>query len=318
MTVINDLISSSIFNVVELPTLMPVDSVVRYDTPQALTSGEQTQARDNIAAAAASDIASIVADIVDVDGRVAVIESDYVDTPELTAGLATKAALVHTHTASQISDSTTVGRTLLTAADAADQRTALGLGTIATYDAGDYLTPATAAATYLTISSATGTYLSITNAASTYLTILNASATYPTFSYVASNYSPLFDQSLNTTDSVAFADLNIGSSQFLVQPAFSTVSLTTGWSLAIQGGGLDTTLTWDGLAIGGTTGISLNALGAKITFPDATTLDTRPVQSHQANGSGFTTGGFNTVHYPHEVKVIAEDGNAYWVPARSV
>ena len=42
------------------------------------------------------------------------------------------AAASHTHTASQISDSTAAGRTLLTAADAAAQRTALGLATIAT------------------------------------------------------------------------------------------------------------------------------------------------------------------------------------------
>jgi len=38
----------------------------------------------------------------------------------------------HTHTASAISDSTTAGRALLTAADAAAQRTSLGLGTLAT------------------------------------------------------------------------------------------------------------------------------------------------------------------------------------------
>ncbi len=40
-----------------------------------------------------------------------------------------KAATSHTHTASQISDATAAGRTLLTAADAAAQRTGLGLGT---------------------------------------------------------------------------------------------------------------------------------------------------------------------------------------------
>lgn len=41
----------------------------------------------------------------------------------------------HTHPASEISDSTAAGRTILTAADAAAQRTALGLGTVATQDA---------------------------------------------------------------------------------------------------------------------------------------------------------------------------------------
>lgn len=42
------------------------------------------------------------------------------------------AAASHTHTASQISDSTTAGRALLTGADASAQRTSLGLGTLAT------------------------------------------------------------------------------------------------------------------------------------------------------------------------------------------
>lgn len=45
-----------------------------------------------------------------------------------------KAASSHTHPASAISDSTAAGRTLLTAATAAAQRTALGLGSIATQD----------------------------------------------------------------------------------------------------------------------------------------------------------------------------------------
>ena len=43
-----------------------------------------------------------------------------------------KASTSHTHTASNISDSTTAGRALLTATDAASQRTSLGLGTLAT------------------------------------------------------------------------------------------------------------------------------------------------------------------------------------------
>lgn len=48
------------------------------------------------------------------------------------------AAATHTHTASQISDSTTAGRTVLTAADAAAQRTAIGAAaTSHTHAAGD-------------------------------------------------------------------------------------------------------------------------------------------------------------------------------------
>lgn len=43
--------------------------------------------------------------------------------------LDSKAALVHAHTASQVSDSTVTGRSVLTAADAATARTAIGAGT---------------------------------------------------------------------------------------------------------------------------------------------------------------------------------------------
>lgn len=49
-----------------------------------------------------------------------------------TTAAATYALIAHSQAASTISDSTTAGRTLLTAADAAAQRTALGLGTAAT------------------------------------------------------------------------------------------------------------------------------------------------------------------------------------------
>lgn len=44
-------------------------------------------------------------------------------------GLATKAALSHTHTSANITDATTVGKQVLTAADATTARTALGAGT---------------------------------------------------------------------------------------------------------------------------------------------------------------------------------------------
>lgn len=52
-----------------------------------------------------------------------------------TSALAGKANTSHTHTASQISDSTTFGRALMVAASAAAGRSTLGLGTAATMDA---------------------------------------------------------------------------------------------------------------------------------------------------------------------------------------
>lgn len=53
-------------------------------------------------------------------------------------GITDAAAASHTHTASQISDSTAAGRAILTAADAAAQRTALGLGSAALSATGDF------------------------------------------------------------------------------------------------------------------------------------------------------------------------------------
>jgi hypothetical protein len=51
------------------------------------------------------------------------------DVTGLTAALAGKAPTVHTHVAVDVSDSTAVGRSVLTAADAAAARTAIGAGT---------------------------------------------------------------------------------------------------------------------------------------------------------------------------------------------
>lgn len=57
---------------------------------------------------------------------------------DATTALAGKASSSHTHTATGISDSTTVGRSVLTASTATDARTALGLAAVAaTGDAGD-------------------------------------------------------------------------------------------------------------------------------------------------------------------------------------
>lgn len=63
-------------------------------------------------------------------------------------GNAAYALLSHTHTANQISDSTLAGRALLTAVDAAAQRTALGLGTAATQASTAFATAAQANATH--------------------------------------------------------------------------------------------------------------------------------------------------------------------------
>lgn len=85
----------------------------------------------------------------------AVVEADLADSSVTTSKIApgavtaSKVTLVpadigaaqasHAHPSAEISDSTTAGRALITAADAAAQRTSLGLGTMATATAADYL-----------------------------------------------------------------------------------------------------------------------------------------------------------------------------------
>jgi hypothetical protein len=85
----------------------------------------------------------------------AVVEADLADSSVTTSKIASgavtaaKVTLVpadigaaqasHTHPSTEISDSTTAGRALMTAADAAAQRTSLGLGTMAQATATDYL-----------------------------------------------------------------------------------------------------------------------------------------------------------------------------------
>lgn len=56
------------------------------------------------------------------------VAGSYVATTDLTSGLAGKSDATHTHTISQISDSTTIGRAILAAADAAAVRSAIGAG----------------------------------------------------------------------------------------------------------------------------------------------------------------------------------------------
>lgn len=89
---------------------------VRFDAAQTLTGPQQTQARANIGAGTSSVVIGTGA------GQAA-------DAAALATSLAGKAATTHTHTASQISDGTTIGRNLLLAADAAAVRTLIGAGT---------------------------------------------------------------------------------------------------------------------------------------------------------------------------------------------
>lgn len=73
-TILNDLIDSDTYTTVSWGDLMPVDSVVRFDTAQTLTVGEQQQARDNIGALDPSDISSLVGSDSWQQSRISVLE----------------------------------------------------------------------------------------------------------------------------------------------------------------------------------------------------------------------------------------------------
>lgn len=158
--IISELISNSSFSLVNMGDVMPVDSVVRYDTTQTLTSGQKATARLNIGAASTTDLATTNTNVTNLTGRVTTLEGETANIPNanekaaldaatspsganpivtnsvLTSGLSGKADTVHTHTASQISDSSAIGRDILTAADAATVKSDLSIGTMANYNYG--------------------------------------------------------------------------------------------------------------------------------------------------------------------------------------
>ena len=88
---------------------------VRFDAAQTLTAPQAAQARSNIAAGTSSLVL----------GTTPGTAADGAD-PRLSDA---RTPTAHAHPASQVSDSTTVGRSVMTAIDAAAARTAIGAGT---------------------------------------------------------------------------------------------------------------------------------------------------------------------------------------------
>lgn len=74
--ILNDLIETSSFDLVDLGSVMPVDSVVRYDTSQALTSAQKLQARQNIDAIDGANITQIETDINVLQGQIVAADSE--------------------------------------------------------------------------------------------------------------------------------------------------------------------------------------------------------------------------------------------------
>lgn len=78
-TIINDLIDSDSYSIIEWGDYIPANSVVRYDTSQSLTSLEKLQARTNIGAIDNSAIASLQSKDLDLESRIAQTEANSFD-----------------------------------------------------------------------------------------------------------------------------------------------------------------------------------------------------------------------------------------------
>jgi len=126
-------ITDSMASVVQLGLLAQPTPVPPYTGGYALAPDLAAEVATRAAADAALDAALV--------GKASTAHGHVIaDTTGLQAALDGKAATSHTHTASQVSDSTTTGRALLTATDAAAARTTLALGTAATTAATAYAT----------------------------------------------------------------------------------------------------------------------------------------------------------------------------------
>lgn len=118
ITVLNDLIDTDSYTITTWGELIPADSVVRFDTSQALTTPQKTQARNNIDAISLGDLSSFTTKDTELEGRLGILEASI--SPDVQAAFAgasepsstnvfatmsdldAKADLVHTHEISDV------------------------------------------------------------------------------------------------------------------------------------------------------------------------------------------------------------------------
>lgn len=122
VTVLNDLIDDASYDIVQWGTYIPADSVIRYDTSQALSPSQKIQAKQNIGVVDI-DTTTLVAKDVELEGRIGDLELivlstnqfDAIDGSDLPSStnvfitesalsdeLALKANISHTHSISEV------------------------------------------------------------------------------------------------------------------------------------------------------------------------------------------------------------------------
>jgi hypothetical protein len=76
VVIVNDLIDEADYTIVSRSEVMPIDSVIRYDTSQALSDAQKLQARNNIGAVGGStDVAGLATQVAGIDNRVSGLEA---------------------------------------------------------------------------------------------------------------------------------------------------------------------------------------------------------------------------------------------------
>ena len=118
-TIYNDLIDTDSYSIVTWGSLVPADSVVRYDTPQTLTAPQKAQVLTNIGAIGSTSLVPFTTKDTELEGRIANIETvglspsildalngsnlpDDVNVFVTADELATKSNTGHTHTIANI------------------------------------------------------------------------------------------------------------------------------------------------------------------------------------------------------------------------
>lgn len=124
--IVNDLIDEADYTVVSRTEVMPVESVVRYDTSQSLTNEQKLQARTNIGATSiAVDVDALATSVGNIDTRLSTVEGQtltsnqkgaiesaslptalnpFVTGSALTTSLSDYSLVGHTHTVAQVTD----------------------------------------------------------------------------------------------------------------------------------------------------------------------------------------------------------------------
>lgn len=324
VTFVNDIIDEADYTIISRSEVMPVDSVVRYDTTQTLTTGQKTQARQNIDAVGQSDITALQATVAAIDGRLSssegvMLTDDQYDaitgatTPSATNPFITDTALSteltgysqvnHTHTISNVTGLQTAlnGKSDVGHSHTTADITGLTTEVTALVNAG-LAGKADLNHTH-TISSVTDLQSTLTGLQSGITTLeiekANANHTHATsaISGLDSTLSSL-DGRLDTTE---IQIGNIESNVFEI----STRTPSTAQKEGLDAAGFPPPSTAN----------PFMTLSAVEYLRDSTICQVN--QTVGINLGGYSNGSFDTVHYPYEIRVTIA-GVLYAIPARIV